>query len=408
MRQIKLENSKAKFRERWHIPMAKDWDTVARLWPSEENKQASARIEKTRKTSWRDQETIDRKLIHEENIAWLVKMNSKLTPEDAEKLLGSYDCLNGLIRRQVNEYNLFSFYAVNEFLAQDEYDRFGDFLDARWDELYTLMRKGYFSLYKHTVGIFKSFYDKESILVLHPRSAKHIQEALENLTHEQILRLTKYDQRRLKAAPILIPEYIKSLLADEKPQVYKQAMLKEKLYTGFSKAVVAAGEQPAWSHLSLAHLLLKYIERIDHSFYENERYAKPGMLPNSVLKPLADVLEKRGDEFLPYEVLGIIFTLTSPDAVIAAPKLHGLKAFIPFPSVPEDDQRQVLKLMGKLAVSYEGSIPTLEAWENFLKSGDAAMALDHELMFELMGGPAVLRNNVMSKDLTEFRGSLPR
>lgn len=408
MRQIKLENSKAKFRERWHIPMTKDWDTVARLWPSEENKQASARIEKTRKTSWNNHETIDKKLIHEENIAWLVKMNSKLTPEDAEKLFGSYDRLNGLIQRQVNEYNLFSFYAVNEFLAQDEHDRFGDFLDARWDELYTLMRKGYFSLYEHTVGILKSFYDKESILVLRPRSAKHIQEALENLTREQILRITKYDQRKLKAAVTLIPEHIKSLLADEKPQVYKQAMLKDKLYTGFSKAVAGAGEQPAWSHLSLAHLLLKYIERIDRSFYENERYAKPGMLPNSVLKPLADVLEKRGEEFLPYEVLGIVFTLTSPDAVIAAPKLHGLRAFIPFPSVPEEDQRQVLKLMGKLAVSYRGNIPTLEAWENFLKSGDAAMALDHELMFELMGGSAVLRNNVMSKDLTEFRNSLPR
>lgn len=408
MRQIKLENSKAKFRERWHIPMSKDWDTVVRLWPSEENKQASARIEKTRKTFWNNHETIDKTLIHEENIAWLLKMNSNLTQEDAEKLLGSYDRLNSLIERQVNEYNLFSFYAVNEFLAQDEYDRFGDFLDTRWDELYSLMRKGYFNLYEHTVGIFKCFHDKDSILVLRPRSAKHIQDALENLTREQILRITKYDQRKLKAAVTLIPEHIKSLLADEKPQVYKQAMLKDKIYTGFSKSVAAAGEQPAWSHLSLAHLLLKYIERIDRSFYENERYAKPGMLPNSVLKPLADILEKRGEEFLPYEVLGIVFTLTSPDAVIAAPKLHGLKAFIPFPSVPEEDQRQVLKLMGKLAVSYRGSIPTLEAWENFLKSGDAAMALDHELMFELMGGPAVLRNNVMSKDLTEFRNSLPR
>ena len=409
MREMKIENSEAKFEERWLYPYSERWDSVLRIWPPEANQEAVKRIEKTRKkNSWERKETIDKKLIYSENIAWLMEKNPLLTEEEAKKLYGGYDDISSLIRYKKNEYHLFSFYTVNEFLAQDDYNRYGDFLDARWDELYKLMRGGFFTYYEHTGKLFPAFKEKDSILLHRPRSASVVKNALEGLNREQIARLLKSDVRKLKASSTLVPEHIKGLLADEKPQVYSEAMLKNKLYVGFAKAVAAAGEQGAWPHLAVAHIFMKYVERIHRSFYQEERYAKPGMLPNSVLKPIADLIEKRGDEFLPYEVLGVVFTLTSPDAVISAPKLHGLRAFIPFPSVPEDDQRQVLKLMGKMAVSYRGRIPTLEAWENFLKSGDAAMALDHELMFELMGGADVLRANVMSKDLTEFRNSLPR
>jgi hypothetical protein len=409
MREMKLENSEAKFEERWVYPNSDRWDSVLRIWPPNANQEAVKRIEKTRKkNSWERKETLDKKLIYDENIAWLMEANPFLSSDEAKKLYGGREDISSLVRYKKNEYHLFSFYTVNEFLAQEDHDRYGDFLDARWDELYKLMHKGFFTCYEHTEKLFPAFKEKDSVLLHRPRSAAVVKDALENLNREQIARLVNYDARKLKASSTLVPEHIKGLLNDDKPQVYDEAMLKNKLYIGFSKAVASAGEQGAWSHLSVAHIFMKYIERIHRSFYQQERYAKPGMLPNSVLKPIADLIEKRGDEFLPYEILGIVFTLTSPDAVISAPKLHGLRAFIPFPSVPEDDQRQVLKLMGKMAVSYRGRIPTLAAWERFLTNGDAALAMDHELMFELMGGAEVLKANVLSKDLTEFRNSLPR
>lgn len=409
MRQMKIENTEAKLEERWLYPDIESWETVLKLWPAGANVDAVKRIEKTRKqNSWQGRASIDKALIYQENISWLMDTIPSLTEEQAKKFYGGQSDVSSLIRYGKNEYALFSFYTVNEFLAQEGYDRYGDFLDARWDELYKLMRNGRFSFYEHTPKLFPAFKEKDSVLLHRPRSNKLVKDALEDLNREQILRLTKQDQKKLKAASTLVPEHIKEMLSDEKPEVYSQAMLKNKLYVGFSRAVAEAGAQGAWAHLDVAHLFMKYVERIHRSFYEDDRYSKPGMLPNSALKPIADLIEKRGKDFLPYEVLGIVFVLTSPDAVISAPKLHGLRAFLPFSSVPEDDQLQVLKLMGKLAISYRGRIPTLAAWEDFLKSGDAAMALDHELMFELMGGPSVLKANIGSKDLTEFRGSLPR
>lgn len=407
MRESKLITDTKELEKKWVYPFDSSWYKHLFFWPQGANKEAHERIDAAiQSDSWRRQSSPTREqkeTLKAENFAWVQRRNPELNFIHFESV---YSSLEGNLYYTKNEYELFSYFALNEFLAQEEFDVYRDFLDSKWDELYKSMSRGHFNFYSHSPRIARATSLRSSLLHLRPRSAKAVKEAVENLNREQLTKLSKLSAKQLQTSPSALAAQIEELLSPPPEFLPPLSQLEASLYVSFSRAVANSGRTPNAPHVEVAKVFLKYLNRLSRSFYENKKDAKSGQVSTYELKKIVDILENNAEKFSPLFMLAIVFSLTSPDCMVAAPKLSGLQLFKEISKLPEESQVAALKLVAELTLAYKARIPSLGQWIKFLTDGSLEIAISLDLMFDLIGSPGELKSNVMSKDFMDFRSDM--
>jgi len=369
---------------------AKSWARILRLWSLETNGDLIKKISKLR--------SFDKEKPSDElNVEIIRKTNPAVGEDDAKSILRN---IQSVLRQNDGERPLFSAYVLNEFLNQSEIERYGDFLELRWDELYDDLKSYRFNIYPNTFKIFKLFQVKESILLLRSRTTAVVKAALENLTIEELSKLSKMDERALRSKAAVIPERISALLAPVE-KLPSADVVQNEFFVAFSRTVAKAGIYSGRNHFSQAEDFILYLNKIHKFLYIDPKSARADAIPSSSASRIAQLIVNNPNEFTPLAVTAIVFSISYPELFSSSSRAAARRFFVTISEHSDERAVAALKAIANIGVIHRGNLPSVAELEQALNEGLFELDLDPVALFALMGFTSNTRR-VLSQDASDF------
>ncbi len=315
------------------------------------------------------------------NVEVLTAANSTLSEKDAASLASD---ISSLLTNRDGERTLFSAYTINEFLNQDEVTRYGDFLDSHWDELYDRMKSYQFGDYPHTKRIFRLFNNRDSLLVHRPRSAAPLRKALEDLTIEELTKLSKMSERALKVKPDTLVARIRALINPEE-KLPPVGPIKNQLFVAFARAVSTAGVTTKRSHFDQASDFIVSVDKMEKFLYTDPKVARADAIPSSALDKLSKLLMGHAEEFSPLGIAAIAHSVSFPELFTSSSRALARRFFVTVAQQEETRAVAVLKMLSVIATTWRGTLPSVPELESALAEGLFELELAPEAFFAMMG-----------------------
>ena len=291
--------------------------------------------------------------------------------------------------RSESESKLISFFMLNEFLAQDEFTAYHDFLNAKWDELYDLAILSKISQYAHTFDVYKHYSD-DSAFTMRPKASKKIQMALELLTKDQLTNLV------VKLAPANIATnniglYFENNLKSLSGGAERQMSLREvsnQLFRAFSVALLAGGSHSNINLHTVFINITEVIEVVSGRITRDVTNCTRNQITPNDLGAIGTFLEDNGDKFSIGEMFFVIYSLanhklfarTGDTVEVAAIYKKFLK---------RDNALEIFKMIGEIGQSYTKQFPTITQWNKALESGELDFIMSGELTVFLITASAI-------------------
>lgn len=287
---------------------------------------------------------------------------------------------------------LMSFQMMNEFLAQDEFDRYGDFLDEKWDELYAKATEFTFNEYSWSVELLKENY-ATNLLSFRPRLPKVAQKELEDLTKGQIIALRKLPSIKQSIPNKDARARLKSALAvmnGEQSVSVSPTYIINTFMRAFSKT---AARVNATTSLDLASVYESFAEALKPGRHyltsERAESAADKLFTNDVAR-YADFLLENAEEFTLSEMFFACITWNETRLIArTGTRADVLNFFLSVMDTYKDDKGTLLdffKMVGEAGALYNGEVPTMTHWKNALKNGYLEGILGAEMTLTLIAG----------------------
>lgn len=265
--------------------------------------------------------------------------------------------------RSRNESDLFSTFALNEFLAQSTHETYGEFLDEHWDRIYEDLLKLRLTEYSHTLELVK----KNENLLSHRRALKKEQVSkIESMTLDNVRKILSYPNGSMKISTNSVIIKINILISDEKLKVEMDRLqLGNTLMLAFAKSLASDPLSNTYSYGKLATLVTSSISTMTRlRTTEIMHEIAPTRLHVKSFSSLTTFLSKNAEEFTLLEMIALIFIMSHKKTVTDDPNY---KLFIDFLNrvVTESDADKavtIFKLLADVALTLKIEPPTLKDW----------------------------------------------
>lgn len=263
-----------------------------------------------------------------------------------------------------------SFFMLNEFLGQDLFDVYHDFLNAKWDHFYELAASFKITTFKHTEKVY-SHYRFDSPFAFRTSASKKTRMALEELTKAQLLELVT------KMKPVAIPtagveifftNQLKDISGDLERQI-SPGEASNSLFRAFAATILASNNSQL--PLRAIHeqftqvMVLIDFNRIARS---TVRYTTSQIEPNKLGK-LGAFLEANASEFTLAEAFFIIQSIAN-HRIFARTGSSEDVASLYMAFLQRKNAVELFKMVGELGQAYDNQLPTFIQWRKALESGE--------------------------------------
>jgi hypothetical protein len=296
----------------------------------------------------------------------------------------------GSYRTLDNHAAVISSFMLNEFLAQDEFEVYHDFLNEKWDELFPLAEAFQIKEYAHTATVYKH-YDGDSPFTIRPKLTRKNRMALECMTKDELLKIitsSKPESIATNNTPLYLTNKLKELNGESERQMSKQEATNQ-LMRAFSVALLAGGYHSNLRLTSVFEAITEIVQNINGARIANDsiNYTVNQFTPNDLGK-IGTFLEENGDKFSIAEMFFVIyslqnhklFTRTGTTADVA-------EIFLQF--LEKDNALELFKMVGELGQAYSKQLPTITQWRKSLTNGDLDFVMSSEITVMLVSASDV-------------------
>jgi len=263
----------------------------------------------------------------------------------------------------------FSMFMLNEFLAQDEFAVYKDFLDAKWDDLFEDARQSRITMYPHTDSVYKH-YDDGSPFVFRWSNTKKLQAFLENETKENLLRYVSKDATSVdhKSIGIFFTNSRLDLEGKiERPMSRQEAT--NQLMRAFSASLLAGGLHSNLDLVKVYHAFTEISVELNAKIANDSINYTTAQFPPNDLGRIGTYLENNAKEFTFAEMFFVIYALSNPKIFMRAGTVSDVsKLFLTF--IEMENSLELMKMVGQLGIGYNKILPTATQWKKALANGD--------------------------------------
>lgn len=278
-----------------------------------------------------------------------------------------------------------SSFMLNEFLGQDEFEVYHDFLNAKWDDLYDAAVGFHITPYPHTVAVYQH-YSSSSPFTFRAKAPKKTRMALERLTKDQLLKLvtkTKPDSVTTNSIEIYFANQVKALDGEVERQMSPQEATNQ-LLRAFSVSLLAGGYHSNLRLTDVYKNITEIVQELSGSRIARDsmNYTANQITPNNLGK-IGTFLEKNGAEFTIAEMFFVIYSLQNHKLFARIGNTSDIsELYLAF--LEKDNALELFKMIGELAQGYSKQLPTAVQWRKALANGDLDFVMGSEITVVLV------------------------
>lgn len=268
-----------------------------------------------------------------------------------------------------DEATKFSIFMLNEFLAQNEFTVYKDFLDEKWDDLFEDARQSRITMYPHTEDVYKH-YNPGSPFVFRWSNTKKLQSFLQEETKDNLLRYIAKDPTSVdnKSIGIFFTNSRLELEGKiERPMSRQEAT--NQLMRAFSASLLSGGLH---SNLDLTKVYKSFTEiseELNSRIADDSINYTTAQFPPNDLGKIGTYLEENAKEFTFAEMFFVIYALSNPKIFMRSGTVSDVsQLFLAF--VEMDNSLELMKMVGQLGLGYNKLLPTAVQWKKALANGE--------------------------------------
>lgn len=290
------------------------------------------------------------------------------------------------------EQRIISFQMMNEFLNQDTYEVYGDFLDEHWDTLYSKAVEFVFNEYAHTTALLREFY-QSNLLTFRPRLPKVAQKEIEALTKNEIIKIRSLSvinesipngnaRARLKSAV--------AVLNGEQSVSVPPSQIINTFARAFAKTI--ADVNPT-TGLNILNVQKQFNEALSGGAYyltaQRAESSSDKLFTNDIQR-YANYLYEHAEEFTVAEMFfAAICWLETKLIARTGTKADVLGIFLQVMDTYKDEPDNILeffRMVGEAGASYDGEVPTMTHWKKAFSEGYLDAIMGAEITLSLIAG----------------------
>jgi hypothetical protein len=289
----------------------------------------------------------------------------------------------------LTEAKVASAFMMNEFLAQDEFEVYHDFLNANWDDLLERSVTFQINQYPHTLDVYKH-YHADSPFTFRPKHTKKQRMVLENFTKDQLFTILT-NSKREHVASNGVTIYLTNKLKELDGKIERQMSIQEatnQLMRAFSVSLLAGGYHSNLRLTEVFGAITEIVQGVNaRTARDSVNYGANQITPNDLGK-IGTFLEENGAEFTIAEMFFVIYSLhhnklfarTGTTADIVEVYLQFLE---------KENALELFKMVGELAQAYSKQLPTITQWRKALAAGDLDFVMESEITAVLVAASDV-------------------
>lgn len=290
------------------------------------------------------------------------------------------------------EQRIISFQMLNEFLNQDEFEVYGDYLEEHWDDIYGKAIEFRFNEYPHSLTLLREFYHS-NILTFRPRLPKVAQKEIEVLTKDEITKI-----RALSVINESIPNgnaraRLKSAVAvlnGEQSVSVPPAQIINTFARAFAKTIAAMNPTTGVNILGVQK---QFNEALSGGAYyltsQRAESASDKLFTNDIQR-YADYLYDHAEDFTVAEMFfAAICWLETKLIARTGTKADVLGIFLQVMDTYKDEPDNILeffRMVGEAGASYDGEVPTMTHWKKAFSEGYLDAIMGAEITLSLIAG----------------------
>lgn len=291
-----------------------------------------------------------------------------------------------------SEQRIVSFQMLNEFLNQDTYDVYSDFLDEHWDDLYSKAHQFIFNEYPDSSTILKEF-SGSNILTFRPRLPKIAQKEIEALTKAQI--------QKLRSLPIISEDIananararLKSAVAVLNGEQSVSVPPKQIINTFARAFAKTVANLSSTTGLNVMAVQKQFNEALGAGSYyltsQRAESASDKLFTNDIQR-YANYLYDHAEELTVAEMFfACICWLETRLIARTGTKADVMGIFLQVMDTYKDDPDNLLeffRMVGEAGASYNGEVPTMTHWRKAFSEGYLDAIMGAEITLSLIAG----------------------
>lgn len=290
------------------------------------------------------------------------------------------------------EQRIVSFQMLNEFLKQDDFEVYGDYLEEHWDDLYEKAIEFRFNEYPHSLTLLKEFH-LSNILTFRPSLPKVVQKEMEALTKDEIIKIRALSVINESITNGNVRARLKSIVAvlnGEQSVSVPPTQIINTFARAFAKTIAAMNPTTGVNILGVQK---QFNEALSGGAYyltaQRTESASDKLFTNDIQR-YADYLYDHAEEFSVAEMFfAAICWLETKLIARTGTKADVLGIFLRVMDTYKDEPENILeffRMVGEAGASYDGEVPTMTHWKKAFSEGYLDSIMGAEITLSLIAG----------------------
>lgn len=261
----------------------------------------------------------------------------------------------------VSDGRLLGFVNVNNFLAQKEFENYGDYLEANWDRDYKQLLTLSIPIYPHTESLVEKFYYAKSLFSHH--LAKSIRARVAELSKSEFETILKAKKILLQTPSTSVILRIDSILSEAQAPTRMKTKkdVENTLYQLFGRTL---SKETSFNIRAKFEAFPSVMRDFLQSITDNETMISNSVVSTNQFASILKALEDNIDELSMNQYFAVLFSLNYRSCVVSSGNKADYVKFLAhvLDSCDDDEKVSFFKLISNIVFLSNTSAPTIADW----------------------------------------------